>query len=221
MKFTQRLWQEIQPVYSAILDHAFIRELSEGTLSRERFAFYMKQDALYLREFSRALAITGARSPETADMQAYLGFASGAIVVESALHETYFREFGIALDVDASPACFAYTQYLLSTAALGTYPEALAALLPCFWIYREVGGEIAGRAAPRLNDNPYARWIATYSGEEFSVSVDRAIETTERVAQNTTETDRQLMSRAFQRSSRLEWRFWDSAYQLESWPPHL
>jgi thiaminase (transcriptional activator TenA) len=221
MKFMQSLWQQIRPVYTAILDHAFIRELTEGTLSRDRFAFYMKQDALYLRDFSRALAIAGTRSPETADMQAYLGFASGAIVVERALHETYFREFEVTLDVDASPACFAYTQYLLATVALGTYPEALAALLPCFWIYREVGKEIAERAASRLDDNPYARWISTYSGEEFSASVDRAIETTERVAQNATEADRQLMNRAFQRSSRLEWRFWDSAYRLESWPPHV
>jgi thiaminase (transcriptional activator TenA) len=218
LNFTNQLWQQIAPTFGSILDHPFIRELADGSLSRERFVHYMQQDSLYLQDFSRALAIAGARLSEVQDMESYLAFASGAITVERALHETYFREFGVGAGASKSPACFAYTHYLLSTAALGSPSEALAALLPCFWIYREVGNQIVTRASDNLAKNPYARWIETYAGPDFSRSVDRAIAVTGAAAQSAGEPERSRMRRAFVLSSRLEWGFWDSAYRLEAWP---
>jgi thiaminase (transcriptional activator TenA) len=219
LSFTESLWQDISPIYGAILAHPFIHELATGDLARERFVFYMQQDSLYLQDFSRALAIAGARLPNAQDMESYLGFASGALTVERALHEIYFREFGVDAVATKSPACFAYTHYLLSTAALGTSAEALAALLPCFWIYREVGNHVVTQATDNLAKNPYARWIETYAGPDFSSSVDRAIAVTESVAQAESEAERARMRSAFELSSRLEWRFWDSAYRLETWQP--
>ena len=51
---TDALWAEIQPTYEAILDLPFNRELAAGTLSRERFIFYMVQDAHYLGARAKA-----------------------------------------------------------------------------------------------------------------------------------------------------------------------
>lgn len=217
-RFREEAWQDIAPIYAAILAHPFIAGLAEGTLSRQRFVFYMQQDALYLQDFARALALAGARSPRAEHMQAYLEFAAGVAVVERALHETYFRDFGVAPVGEKAPACFAYTHYLLSMAAAGSYPQCVAALLPCFWIYREVGLEVHRRARPALASNPYARWIETYAGEQFGASVERAIAIAEAVATAAHEEERAAMRRAFARSARLEWMFWDSAYRLEAWP---
>ena len=219
MRFTDELWQHIAPIYQAILAHSFIDELTSGRLPRDNFVFYMKQDALYLQDFSRALALTGVRSPDVPVMQEFFGFATGAIVVERALHESYFKDFAVTLDVERAPACYAYTQHLMATAATGSYAESVGALLPCFWIYREVGNEIYRRAEGRLAGNPYARWIETYSGIEYDAAVQRAIEITDAVAAGATEADRAAMTHAFELSSRLEWMFWDSAYRLEAWPP--
>ncbi len=217
MNFTDDLWQQTQPVYEAILDHPFIKELASGALSPERFVFYMKQDALYLQDFSRALAIAGARQPSVPNMQTFLDFGAGVAVVERALHETYLREFEATLDVDKAPACFAYTHFLLATATLGGQAEAIAALLPCFWIYREVGLRIYKQA--HLATNPYARWVETYAGDQFGDAVAKAIAVCEDVAAGASEAERRRMQRAFDRSTRLEWQFWDSAYRLEQWPP--
>ena len=221
MRFTDELWQHIAPIYDAIIVHPFLTELESGSLSRDRFAFYMKQDSLYLQDFSRALAIAGARSPDLDDMQSFYGFAHEVAIVERALHEGYFKEFGVTLDVERAPACFAYGSYLLATASTGSYAEAVAALLPCFWIYRDVGHEIYRRAEGTLGDNPYARWIETYAGDEFNEAVERAIAITDTVGRTGTETDRDRMRAAFEKSSRLEWMFWDSAYRLEVWPPSV
>jgi thiaminase/transcriptional activator TenA len=219
MTFTENLWQTTLPVYEEILRHPFIRELTDGSLARERFLFYMKQDALYLRDFSRALALTGARLPDAAAAQAFLGFAHGVFTVERQLHESFFEEYGETLDAEAAPACFAYTQFLLAAATTDTHRVAAAALLPCFWIYREVGNEIVSRAQAGIKTNPYARWIEMYSGDEYDDSVTRAIAVVEALGTEASEPERRAMQRAFEHSAHLEWMFWDSAYRLEQWPP--
>ncbi|MGK7294895.1 MAG: TenA family protein [Candidatus Wenzhouxiangella sp. M2_3B_020] len=215
MTFTESLWNENRTLYRAILELPFNTELTAGTLTEERFAFYVKQDSLYLADFSRALAIAGTRAPQAAELQRFLDFAGEAVAVEQALHDSFLERFDTWIDVGKSPACFAYTHFLLSTAAHASYPVACAALLPCFWIYREVGLYIHERAA---QPNPYQDWIDTYAGEDFSQAVDRAIELTERAAEEAGEADRERMRTAFFESTRLEWMFWDSAYRLEEWP---
>ncbi|MEX0769986.1 MAG: thiaminase II [Balneolaceae bacterium] len=215
MKFTQSLWDEIKPVYKEILDLPFNRELTEGTLDREIFSFYIKQDALYLADFSRALAIAGTKSPSPDELKDFLEFATGAIVVERSLHDSFLDRYQTHVDVGKSPTCFSYTHFLLATTAVEEYPVIVAALLPCFWIYREVGLHIHKRAADK---NPYQDWIDTYAGEEFSKSVDRAIEITDETAEKASASTRKRMVKAFVDSTRLEWMFWDSAYRTEDWP---
>jgi thiaminase/transcriptional activator TenA len=214
--FTAELWDAAAPVYDAILRLPFNVELAGGTLDRDRFRFYIFQDSLYLADFARALAVTGARLDAADDVLAYVRFAEGAIVVERALHESYFAEFGVPEGLEQSPACSFYTNFLLATASHRSVEEAVAALLPCFWIYREVGNAIHARAAA---DNPYRRWIDTYAGESFSASVDRAIASTDQVAARASAPARARMRDAYLTSSRLEWLFWDSAHRMERWRP--
>ena len=91
----------------------------------------------------------------------------------------------------------------------------LGALLPCFWIYAEVGRDIFARAAPK---NPYRAWIDTYAGEEFHAAVRAVIDAADAAAAATSANTRARMLVAFARATQLEWIFWDSAYRLETWP---
>jgi thiaminase (transcriptional activator TenA) len=215
MKFTETLWDDIGHIYEAILELPFNKELMNGTLPEDVFAFYMKQDALYLEDFSRALAIAGAKSDSAAELKNFLDFATGAVIVERALHDSFLKKFNTHIDVGKSPACFSYTNFLLSAASNEDYPVAVAALLPCFWIYREVGHHILRSAA---GNNAYQDWIDTYAGEEFSESVNKMIEITDHTAHRSSGYQRDKMKRAFVYSTKLEWMFWDSAYKKEEWP---
>lgn len=91
----------------------------------------------------------------------------------------------------------------------------LAAMLPCFWIYREVGHDIHGRAAA---DNPYRAWIDTYAGEDFSQAVDAMIAVTDQAAAEAGPKELAAMHASFTRAAQLEWMFWDSAYRDATWP---
>ena len=219
MKFSEKAWGEIAPIYAAILNHPFIRELTAGTLSKERFKFYMVQDALYLTEFSRVLSLVAARAPDPDTMMQFDESARKALIVERALHETFFREFGITGDVvaDAERAsvCFTYTNYLLATAHRSPVEVAVSAVLPCFWIYWEVGKHVRAEATP---SNPYRLWIDTYGDEVFGERVRNVIATADAMAASAAPAVLDSMMHAFRRASQLEWMFWDSAYRLETWP---
>ncbi|TLV00990.1 thiaminase II [Dyadobacter luticola] len=214
MKFTDLLWANALPIYEQIQLHPFNQELKEGTLPLEKFKFYIYQDSLYLADFAKALAVTGAKSGNSHELLDFLGFAQNAILVERALHLSYFKEYNIEHAGEKAPGCFAYTNYLMSVSAFESYEVAVAALLPCFWIYKKVGDYIY---ANQISPNPYQNWINAYSGEEFGHSVQKALDICDRLAESATDNVRQKMIEAYLTASRLEYVFWDSAYQLEQW----
>ena len=218
-RFTEQAWDDTAALRGRILAHPFNRELAAGTLSSERFAHYVIQDALYLEQYGRALALAAGRAPEAEAVAALARFAVGAIEVERSLHAGFFETLGIpvaaAAAAEPSPACAAYTSFLTSTAAIGDYRVMVASLLPCFWVYWDVGTTIARETVP---ENPYQPWIDTYADPEFAKSTETAIALVDQAAAAGGEADRERMMRAFRQSTLYEWMFWDSAYRLERWP---
>ncbi|MFC7522898.1 thiaminase II [Parapedobacter sp. GCM10030251] len=215
MTWSEQAWRAIEPIYQSIIGMPFLTELREGTLPMEKFQFYMAQDSGYLAHFGRALALIGTRAADNDDALAFMRFGANAIIVESALHESYFRDFGVVERGVLEPGCHHYVHYLKSVAALEPVEVAMAAVLPCFWIYKEVGDYTY--AHQKTHDNPYRRWIETYAGEDFAESVQQAISRCNRAAGATTDRMRAQMIEAFVTASRLEYRFWDSAYRLARW----
>jgi thiaminase/transcriptional activator TenA len=209
--FSAGVFEEVRPILARVYEHPFNAELARGTLSRERFCVYMQQDSLYLVQFSRALALAGGRAVREKHIEMLLISAQNALLAERSLHEHYFAEYGVARGTKENPACMSYTSFLLATASLKSLGEALAALLPCFWIYREVGRHISRIAA---FPNAYSKWIETYSDEAFSVGVDNFIEVVDTVAAEGTEQTRLSMWECFMTASHLEYYFWDDAYHM-------
>src|SRR5882672_9091261 len=154
--FSRAAWNRNAPTYEIIRTIPFNTELAAGTLSEARFKHYITQDAHYLIGFGRALTLAGAKAPNPDRIVQFAKSAEGAIVVERALHGSFFQHYGITSEVFAqtslSPACHHYVSYLIATAYAEPYEVLLGALLPCFWIYAEVGRDIHSRA---VSANPY------------------------------------------------------------------
>jgi len=217
--FSTAAWDRNQPLYDTIVQMPFNTELAAGTLSQSRFRQYMIQDAHYLEGFARALSYLSAKSTSLTAIARFADAAKTAIMDERSLHTDFFDRFGIT-DSDyraaqPTPACDHYVSYLLRTAALDSYEVGLAAILPCFWIYSEVGKHIHRTAA---TPNPYQAWIDLYSSDDFEAEVQDMITATDSAASNASEATLGAMHAAFTRATQLEWMFWDSAYRLEDWP---
>lgn len=217
--FTGSLWRTSESIYQRILAHPFPAGLADGSLPRECFRFYVLQDALYLREYARALSLLGARSPDSDTFELLHEHAAGTLAVERSLHEDLFEQLGVAQgEVDAiepSPTTLAYTDFLIRTAALGEYPEALGAVLPCYWVYWEVGKALRQKGSP---DPLYQRWIDTYAGADFGPLVLSVLDLTDRACGDLGTVQKTSVMRAFFTASRYEWMFWDAAWRLEGWP---
>ena len=219
IRFSEEAWDRTRRLREAIHRLPFNTELAAGSLARDRFQGYITQDSLYLGRFSRALAIAAARAPDSDAMQSFAESALRAVAVEQALHGRYLREFGIDParigEAEASPDCLAYTSYLIATAYHEPWEVLVAALLPCFRIYWDVGCEIAQKATA---ENPYRVWINTYADERFGKAVQTAVSTGDRAAAAVTVATRAAMLAAFVRACQYEWLFWDGAYQRRHWP---
>lgn len=218
--FTDELWEENLDIYRKILDHAFLKGLSEGTLRQEAFSFYMIQDAHYLREFARALSITASKAPREEWAALLNRHAVETLEYEKTLHESVFGEYGISPEqvagADPSPAAFAYTNFLVVTAYSRPFAESLSALLSCYWIYWEVGKELKKKGS---KDPVYQRWIDAYSSQEYGESVKAVLEIVNQSSASAGSEQIRRMKEHFRRSARYEWMFWESAYRLQTWPP--
>jgi thiaminase (transcriptional activator TenA) len=219
MTFSTEAWQKNLPRYQTILTMPFNRELQAGTLAEERFKHYMIQDAHYLEGFARALSLAASKGQRAAHIVQFAAAAQTAILVERSLHQEYFSHFGVSADAFAtsepSPVCDHYVSYLLRVAALEPFEVVLAALLPCFWVYLEVGTHIHQHAS---TPNPFQAWIDTYAGAEFAQAVQQVIAVVDEVATQASARTIAAMHQSFTRATQLEWMFWESAYEQKTWP---
>jgi thiaminase/transcriptional activator TenA len=215
-KWSENVWREIAPIFEAIKVHPFLTELAEGALDKEKFLFFLRQDALYLADFSRALAGIAVKCEKSEHAAAFLSFAGDAVAVELSLHASYLGELKDLNKNEQSPACLLYTSYILRQLSRSPLEAAAATVLPCFWIYKAVGEHLL--ALGKKADNPYQAWIDAYGSPEFGLAADRAINIADELAALTTTATREEMTRTFVICSEMEWMFWDSAYKLEKWP---
>ncbi len=204
-------------IYRQILRHPFLEGLTDGSLPREAFRHYVMQEAHFLPDYARALAACAARSPQPAAVHRFAADAARTVEVEHSLVVELLAAFGLdvaeALKSPAGPTTVGYASYLVRTCSLGTFPEALGAIVPCYWIYARVGEKLLADSSP---DPLYAWWIETYGGEDYQDTVAGVLDLLDGLSLTADERER-LVERAVT-TARYEWMFWDAAWRQESWP---
>jgi thiaminase/transcriptional activator TenA len=218
--FCSRLWAAAAGTYSAILDHPFIAGVVDGSLERASFQFYVLQDRHYLDAFARSLAHLAARAPSETVSELFARHTANVITVERSLHSRLLAELatmpgGGAEDPGIAPTTLAYATYLIATCATRSFSDGLAAVLPCYWIYRELGSELLARSSP---DPLYLRWIHNYAGVEFGRAVREVLDLTDVIGATLTEPEQTSAIDCFATAARYEWMFWDAAYRRTGWP---
>lgn len=217
-RFSDELRSACGAIWAAEHEHPFVRGIGDGTLPAEKFAFFIRQDYPYLVDYVRALALGCARAPDLALAAHFARRVRTILDVEMGLHRSYASEWGItAEELEAermTPATRAYADFLLRTAALGSFPELVAALLPCVWGYVELGRSLAARSRPE--DERYARWIDAYAGEELAELCDYFRGVADELAAAADEATRERMREAFLASSRYELALWEMAWRMEA-----
>ena len=164
MNLSSELWQANQDLAQACLEHPFVQGIANGTLERQKFAYYVGQDAFFLEAFARAYSIVAAKSPDWEGFSIFHNLAGG-VLEELRLHEAYAAAWEVNLrSVKPQPATRRYTDFLLATAWSSDVGLTSAAMSPCMRLYAFLGQQLAQGGVP---DHQYANWIRTYSSPEF------------------------------------------------------
>jgi len=197
--------------------HPFVKGIGDGTLPRDRFEFYLKQDYVYLIDFSRFLALASAKSRTLPDMETFAALLHATLTTEMALHRKICAAFGIAEEELArtrkSPVTSAYTDLLVRTAYEGGFPDILAVLLPCACGYVEIGTRLKSEGLPE--DRFYRDWIEVYSSPEFREFADGLIGRMNEEAADAPAQRREQWHRLYESSARYEYLFFDMSWKKE------
>ena len=223
--FPERCRDHATDAWGASFDHPFVRALVDGSLDPERFKFYQMQDARYLEAIADAFVRIGTRCPEPDDKLWFVEAAERALRTERSLHLHYGDRLGYGPEdlrtLELTPTNRAYQNHMLERTQRGTRLEALAAVTPCPWLYRELGAEIWDELNGSVSDDhPYADWIRRYADPdpEETMDLDELLGRLDRWAQKQSEDARERALEAFRTSARYEWMFWEQAWTQEEWP---
>ena len=194
--------------------------MTDGTLDRKTFVRYLLQDAYYLHEFADGLKAAAAKAPRQEWADLLHRHAKDSLAEELRLHDSVFQEFSVSREQIASveplPDAFAYSSFILAATHRGSFGEAMAAVLPCYWIYLEVGRELKKRGSP---DPIYRKWIEAYGSTAYAKAVDDVIAIVNDVAGQANASELATMREHYRRGARYEWMFWNAAYDPRPWPP--
>jgi thiaminase/transcriptional activator TenA len=209
-----------ESIWAAIHDHPFVRGIGSGDISRERFEHYLRQDYVYLSEFSRVLAVASAKSEALSDMEYFAKLLHATLDVEMALHKRTCADFGIGAEdlekVEPSLVTNAYASFLVRTCYESGPADILAALLPCEMGYLEIADKLRGEGLPA--DRHCRDWIETYSSAEFRGFAEWVAGKLDELSTGAPPRDIERRYRLYQTSARFELLFFQMAWSCETWP---
>ncbi|GAB6902260.1 bifunctional hydroxymethylpyrimidine kinase/phosphomethylpyrimidine kinase [Kineosporia succinea] len=189
-------WARIAELREATDRDPFLTGLADGSLDKARFAAYLAQDVHYLEGYASVLSRLAQMAREPVERAFWTTAALACLTTETALHRTWLTEPRPA----KSPVTERYLDHLRSAVDQG-YEHGVAAVLPCYWMYADIGARLDPAG------NPYADWITMYADPVFHESAAAARRITDRAAGAATPVVRESMWRAFERSAQLEREF--------------
>lgn len=202
--------KKVSKILDIIINSKYITEISNGTLPKEKFDFYMLQDLLYLLDYSKYNKLLSSQC--TSFFEKNFFFNEGiACENEYKRHEVDYRDK--LKNIKQSPTCLLYTSYMARTLSELNTTNSICALFSCAYIYFKVGKYLNSRLDEK---NPYYKWIKEYEGGEESINNYKKILNERFKLMTDEEIDKSLDF--FANTSRMEYLFWESAYNFEQWP---
>ena len=210
MSWSREVWKKSARIYDSILGLEFLKELSGGTLSNDAFGRYIAQDEIYLKNYYKQMYMLADLMEEEQDRNLFLSFAQSGMEGEKALHDMLIDKYGIDTDVKPSKVTSDYNAHIREGIATGNPCVALASVLPCMWIYNQVGLHILNHS--KLEGNPYKEWILEYGQEEFTIGVNKVLKMIDGWTAKADKETREMMDYYYLKAALYEYAFWDYGY---------
>src|SRR5690625_2817307 len=113
-----------------------------------------------------------------------------------------------------APTAYGYTSHLYRAAGSGSLGQTIAAILPCYWLYADIG-KIYQDAKPK--ETIYQNWIKTYATEWLHTFTQEIIGRSDESAEKSREKEKAKMKEQFLIAKEYELAFWEMSYTKEQW----
>ena len=211
--WTDKAWNHALPVIQDIQCHPFVQGLKDGSLPKADFINYLEQDMVYLKNYGEEMAMLSQLMPTPPMKQLFSQIASDGVQAEEELHQFLAKTWNVHPATAVSDSTQGYMNFTRHYLESEDPALAIAALLPCFWVYNEVGHFIADTT---LSDShPYKAWIQTYESEEMNEVVNQVIGFANQLASESTVAKQAEMRDIFVEAVRWEYRFFDQKKKMK------
>lgn len=209
-KWSDIAWRTSEQLFERMKQLPFNVGLMNGTLPADRFGEYLRQDVAYLANYAEEMMLLSQLLPERNMRALFLRLSMDAVEGEKALHCLLAEQFSVNDDKEfkASDVTMNYIRYTRRFVDARDVLLSLAALLPCFWVYRELGKYMLAHC--KKDDNPYMTWIERYSSDFMDECVDYIIDMCNNFANMASARRRAAMTNVFLESVKHEYAFFEN-----------
>jgi len=216
---TDKLIQSTCDIWDSYYTHPFVSGIGDGSLSIERFQFYMIQDYLYLYEYAKVFALGAAKSSDHRLMRFFSSYLHATLNGEMKIHEAYMKRLSITEDmIENTPMSLtntSYTTYMLKIAYEGDCLDILTAIYACALSYEKIGRQLA--LIPGALTHPfYGEWVAGYASDDYAAGNKALTSDIDRLGAAISPEKEKRLIEIFRNCSIYEARFWDMAYHMEA-----
>lgn len=222
MKFSQSLYEKVSEIWQKTHEHPFVTGIGKGDLPVDSFIRYMKQDYVFLIDYSKLFAFAAVKARDIETMATFAKLLNETLHGEMELHRGYAAKFGISNqqleETKPTPINLAYTRYMLNVAQNGSLEELISALLPCMWSYWEISKMLADKYPGAIDHPLYGEWVSMYASNEFGSLALWLIALLDELTKGKPERELAVLEEHFLTTSRFEYMFWDMVYEGSEWP---
>lgn len=209
-KLSASVWEK------ELYNRPFLLDLIEGKLPREKFRRYLIQDYHYLGRFAQAMAMATARAHDLFTVRVFGVHLKITLEYEFPRVWKMMTRFGVRKAMlDGStplPGTIAYTDFIFDTCSNCSSAEAVAAIYPCNFSYKELGKKIrpALKKYYHIPDNFIS--FSLYQKRVFLESATNTLEVLSRGASRASSSEQNRILDKFYKATKFEKGFWDQAY---------
>lgn len=220
MSFTEHLAQVSQPIFSKVMAHPTVQGIGDGSLPKEKFVYWLKQDYQFLEGEARTYALGAATADSITHVQRFAKTAHDCATDDLRHYRQTAKTIGIPVEelesAVPSPTTEAYSNFLVRTAGTGSTGDLVAADLACYWWYNRIARRLAEEGKP--TKEVYADWIDRNASKEATEGADQFKALMDDLAAESTEADRKRYKRLFMTAARYEYMLWDAVWHEQRWP---
>ena len=218
MRFSEQLRERTKGSWDKSLNHPFVKGVVHGDLPLETFRNYIMQDIYYLKHYGKIHAFAAAHADDFSVSASLAEKAKNTAQAELTVHKEHAEILNIT-DEDIenfkpAPTAYAYTSHLYRASLSGSLAQIIAAILPCYWLYADIGHKYRDE---KPEEEIYRNWIQMYASDWFQESTQEMIELVDDLAERASADEKEKIIEQFVIAKEYELAFWEMSYTFETW----